>query len=139
MAESDLNGLIQTALAGMDPKRVENSADPGTPDINYTTGWIESKFMKSWPVRHGPLRVPHYVREQRGWHMGRRHAGGRVHVVIQVVHEVFVFDAADAAQHLGFDWNREAMVSAALLHMPRWDGRAFRNFVNRCDNDRAGR
>lgn len=129
-SETDLNGDVQRALRGLDPCRVENAVGPGTPDINYSGGWIEDKFLRTWPKGENTLvRVPHYKPEQRAWHVKRRCAGGVVHVVIEVVGEVFVFDAAVAAQHLGFITRRQ-MYNLAELSMRKWDGDAFRKYVD---------
>jgi hypothetical protein len=39
----------------LDPQRVENSLDNGTPDVNYTHGWLELKYLDAWPRRPGTL------------------------------------------------------------------------------------
>lgn len=133
MAEHELNGRVRTALKGFDPRRNENAVGPGTPDINFTGGWIEDKWLPSWPVRAGTVvKVPKYIKEQRSWHIRRRAAGGIVFVVIEIGDErtgdVLVYDAADAARGLGF-WTKDAMIKRAMLHMHPWDGRKFRKFI----------
>lgn len=138
MAEKNLNDRILEALAGRDPMRVENAVGPGTPDIEYIGGWIESKQLPDYPKKAKTVvRVDHYVRGQRGWHMRRRAAGGRVHVVIEVARDVYVFDAYAAAQHLGIDWTRRDMVEHAAVVMSPWDYATFRGFITRCDIDRS--
>jgi hypothetical protein len=138
VAETNLNGRVMAALKPWDPRRVENAVDPGSPDIEYIGGHIEDKHVRSWPKRADtPLRVPHYVPGQRAWHRRRRLAGGRVHVVIEVAGEVFVFDAALAAEGLG-SWTREEMSKHALLHMPVFNQDRFRDFIRTCNADRAG-
>lgn len=136
MAERDLNDRLRAALAGWDPVRVENAVGVGTPDINYVSGWIESKQLPEWPKRpETPVRVEHYVPAQRGWHVKRTSAGGRVHVVIEVADTVMVFDARLAAQFLG-DWTKDEMLRNALLVMRPWDKRTFRAFIQECDKSR---
>lgn len=142
MAEVNLNDRVMQALQGFDPCRVENSVGTGMPDICYIGGWIEDKVIDRYPQRAtSVVRVPHYVREQRAWHMRHRGAGGRCHVVLEVYYDasVYVFDARDAAMHLGVDWRRAELASYALALMHPWDRIHFRNFIIRCDNDRAGR
>lgn len=130
MAESDLNAWIQRALRHRDPVRIENAVGPGTPDIEYIGGWIESKMLPDWPKRKDTIvRVRHYVPEQRAWHVKRRTAGGRVHVVIQVASDVLVFDGKVAAQGLGF-WTREEMNRYAVLAMYPRDAGWFRRFID---------
>lgn len=133
MAEHELNGRMRAALKGYDPKRVENSVGPGTPDVNFIHGWIENKWLDAWPARTGTVvKVPKYKKEQRSWHTQRRAAGGTVFVCIEIGDEtkgdVLVYDAAVAARGLGF-WTREQMYLNALLHMHPWNGRVFRNFI----------
>lgn len=136
MAERNLNDRVMDALRGFDPMRVENAVGPGTPDIEYIGGWIEDKQLKAWPSRADtPVRVPHYTTQQRAWHSCRRRAGGRVHVVIEVARDVFVFDAADAASGLGH-WTREQMERRALLKMSPWNRETFRKFIVQCNADR---
>lgn len=138
MAETDLNKRIMSALAGWDPHRVENSVGPGTPDIEYIGGHIESKQMPSWPKRvKTVLRVPHYVPEQRAWHVGRCSAGGRCWVVIEVDRDVFVMDGIVAAEHLGLDFTKWDMLHQSLLVMRPWSKRAFREFIEKCNKDRG--
>lgn len=130
MAESDLNKRLQSALSHRDPVRVENAVGPGTPDIEYVGGWIESKLLKQWPKRLDTIvQVRHYVPEQRAWHVKRRKAGGRVHVVIQIGDDVLVFDAMDAAQGLGF-WTRAEMNRIAVYVLCPWDAGKFRRFID---------
>jgi hypothetical protein len=133
MAEHDLNTRMRAALKGYDPRRVENSVGPGTPDVNFTGGWIENKWLAAWPVRSGTVvKVPKYVKEQRSWHIRRRAAGGTVFVCIEIGDEhkgdVLVYDAAIAAKGLGF-WTKDQMLKNAMLHMHPWNGRQFRSFM----------
>lgn len=130
MAESDLNDRLRGAIRHRDPVRVENSVGPGTPDISFIGGWIESKFLPRWPKRANTVvQVRHYVPEQRAWHVKRRTAGGVVFVVIQIANDVLVFDAMDAAKGLGF-WTREEMNRIAKCVMYPWDAGKFRRFID---------
>lgn len=130
--ETDLNHKIQHAIRHLDPVRVENVVGPGFPDIEYIGGTIESKLIQRWPKRVDTIvRVPHYRPDQRAWHVKRRKAGGRCHVVIQVDTTVFVFDAFIAAQGLGF-WTRQQMASHCKWMSNPWDGEQFRRFIDAC-------
>ncbi len=127
--EGSLNKLIQHALRDLDPRRVENVVDPGTPDICYVGGWVESKYMTAWPLRADrPVRVLHYRPDQRAWHTRHCQAGGVCHVVIQIATDVLVFNAQWAARHLG-NMDRDNLEAAALLLMRKWDANAFRAFI----------
>lgn len=119
--------------------RVENAVGPGTPDINYDAGWIESKRLKRWPVRIDTVvRVPHYVPEQRAWHVKRHTAGGLVHVVIQIGTAILVFNAFEAAQGLGF-WTRREMFARAKFISDPWDAERFRRFIDEVVRDHRGK
>lgn len=139
--EQKLNDKILAALAGWDPQRIENCCGEGYPDINYINGWIEDKQVEEWPKRADtPLRIPHYTAAQRGWHMRRRKAGGRVHVALWVreTDAYYLFDAYRAAQHLGIDWTKQDCGSNCMwMSAPGWSPRAFRAFIEQCDRDRA--
>lgn len=136
MAEKNLNARVMDALRGFDPVRIENAVGPGTPDIAYIGGWIEDKQLEAWPVRADtPVRVAHYTPQQRAWHSRHSRAGGRVHVVIEVARDVFVFRGDEAASGLGH-WNREQMFARAQLYMCPWNREKFRQFIVTCNADR---
>lgn len=87
--ESSLRRLITKALssAGADVMPVENTARPGTPDINYclkgVEGWIELKDEWSKTLR----------KAQVIWIRNRLKAGGNVIIVYRLEHySLAVFD-----------------------------------------------
>lgn len=132
MAETDLNKRICAALRGLDPIRVENPAFPGTPDINYRDGWVESKQLDALPKRASTIvAVPHYVPEQRSWHIRRQAAGGTIWVVLDVraTGETYVWHGREAAQFLGVCWTAADMLSQASLFMNPWRANCFREFI----------
>lgn len=58
--------------AGLDAGSVENSAGPGTPDVQYVGGWIELKWIENWPKKAGtPVVIPHFTPQQRCWAIRR--------------------------------------------------------------------
>jgi hypothetical protein len=132
--ETDLNKRICAAIKDRDPRRCENTVDPGTPDIHYVNGWIEDKQVR-FPSTPGLIiKVDHYHSGQRGWQVRRRRAGGLCHVAIEDSRTgwCYVFDALDAAQHLGIDWTERDMRMFASYFSKRWDGRAFREWLLSC-------
>jgi len=78
---------------GLDPRRVENVAGPGHPDVNYAGGDMELKALAEWPQRpESPVTVPTFTGEQAGW-LGRRwQAGGLSWLAVRVDREWFFFD-----------------------------------------------
>jgi hypothetical protein len=101
MCEAALNARVMKALKFLHPVRVENSACPGTPDINYLHGWIEDKWIPTWPHRETIVRCDHFTAQQRVWHTLRSLAGGRTYVMLQVERDYLLFEGKVAAEVLG--------------------------------------
>lgn len=114
---------LRPVIKRLDPVRVENFlSPPGTPDVNYTDGWIELKYMPRWPPRGGPLRVDHFTREQRAWLTRRSYAGGRVFLILRVGEpEWLLFEGAVAAMRLGLATRDELyqLCVARWVRLPR--------------------
>jgi hypothetical protein len=129
--EAGLNGRIQRALSGRDPVRVENAVGPGTPDIYFIAGWIESKRLPAWPKKaDSVVKVPKYVPEQRAWHVRHRHQGGVVYLAIEVESTTFVFDASRGRPIPG---NDDALTNArqgAVRRVHHGMEKAFRKFID---------
>jgi hypothetical protein len=136
--EQLLNDDLMEALAGWDPRRVENLVAEGTPDINYIGGWIESKVGERPKRAATTLSLRHYTREQRGWHMRRCRAGGRVHVVLRVGDATMAIDAYKAAQHLGIDWTYQDCATNCAWMCAPWNPVGFRKFIEGLNRDRGG-
>lgn len=130
--ERRFNDQLKEALRGLDPQRMENAVGPGTPDISYAAGWIESKFVRDLPKRATSIvRLDHYTPQQRAWHVRRRMARGRVHVAVRFgeTGETFAFDALKAAQHLGVSWTADACRAEAEVYLKHWSADAFRRLL----------
>jgi hypothetical protein len=117
-SEKSMWGELRPLLKGLDPVRVENMVQVGTPDINYTLGWIELKYEPNWPKRGGPLRVDHFTKEQRAWITRRVAHLGKVFLLLKVAEEWLLFEGTTAALHLG-DSDKETLYELALVHWPR--------------------
>ena len=93
--------------AGLDAVSVENSAFPGTPDVNYDGGgdrhgWIELKQLSDWPDREETdVRIDCFTPQQRVWILRRWLAGGKVFLLLQVGKDWLLFNGDDAALRLG--------------------------------------
>lgn len=114
--EASMRATVLQALAPLDPIPVENTARPGTPDVNYLRGWLELKQISQWPVYSStPVRVRHFTFQQKLWIQNRIHAGGIVHVVLKVRFTWLVLNGMYAYHHLNIA-TREELVDAAVLY-----------------------
>lgn len=104
---------IIAALKTFDAISVENSAYPGTPDVNYVEGWLELKWVRDWPVNGGIVTIDHFTPQQRVWLLRRQLAGGNVFLLLQVAQRTWMlFDGATAAEYVGRA-NRETLENVA--------------------------
>lgn len=82
---------------GLDPIRVENAVDRGTPDVSIVTGWVELKYLRAWPVREDtPVRLPKLEAHQAAWMARRWAAGGPCWLLVRVADALCLFAGADA-------------------------------------------
>lgn len=100
MSEQSMWNRVRTALRGLDPVRIENTCELGTPDVNYVEGFVELKQVKRYPKRGGVIRVKHYTEDQKTWAIRRHHAGGRVFLFLKISNEWLLFKGHIAAEKL---------------------------------------
>ena len=113
MSEQHMRGRVVRALRSVHAVAVENPALPGTPDINYVEGWIETKWLRDWPTNSTTrVKIDHFTPQQRVWHVKRRLAGGTCWVLLQCKKEWILLDGAVAALHLN-QTTREELISLA--------------------------
>jgi len=124
MSESDLRGKLTSKLKKLDAVSVENPACPGTPDVNYIEGWIELKWLRSWPVRSNTnITIEHYSKEQRLWHRKRGFRKGNCWLLLQCRLEYLLFYADVAAQNIG-KCTREQLIDLTVKYWSKgmkWD------------------
>lgn len=101
MSEATMWSRVRTALKGLDPVRVENKIEAGTPDVNYLKGWVELKSVPHAPVRGGVLTIEHFTPQQRTWLTRRRWAGGNAYLLLKVSNEWLLFLGEVAAETIG--------------------------------------
>lgn len=92
--------------------RVENPADPGTPDVNWCMdgieGWVELKQAKNWPKKKDTdLNIKHFSTKQKVWLTKRSFSGGRIHLLLKVSTDWLLFKGIDAAKHLNSSTKEE--------------------------------
>ena len=97
-----MRSRVTKALKPLDGIAVENPVRPGTPDVNYVEGWIELKWLRTWPVNADTVvQVKHFTSQQRVFHLRRRQAGGRSFVLLQCRREWILLLGEVAALNLG--------------------------------------
>lgn len=129
MAEKDQRRRVVDALAALDAVSVENPAYPGTPDVNFIEGWVELKWLRSWPVREEtPVKLDHFRPEQRAWLRRRHRLGGNVWLLLQCRREWLLFDGTTAATHVGHVTRQD------LIHLAHryWDAGLNQLELQRC-------
>jgi hypothetical protein len=99
---------------------VENPTHPGTPDVNYTLGWIELKWMKRWKnnAHRSPVLIEHFTPQQRWWLRKRWEAGGKAFLMLQVGREYLLFTGDVAAEHVGLV-PKGKLVEVAYKYWPK--------------------
>lgn len=119
MAESDQRGRVNRALRSLDAIAVENKAYPGTPDVNYIGGFVELKWLRSWPRNcdESAVLIPHFTPQQRVWLKRRWRRGGRCWLLLQVRAEWLLFDGLTAGQAVG-RISRPELVERAHRYWP---------------------
>ena len=83
---------------GLDPQRIENVLAKGTPDVNYTLGWIETKYLEAWPKRPDTVVHVHTLedrKEQVVFLLRRWINRGPAWLMLRVARQYMLFAAPD--------------------------------------------
>lgn len=94
MDEAGAYEALKPHIAHLDPQRVENVLSAGTPDVWYTHGAIEMKYLAAWPVRPStPVRIDTLIDrpEQVAWLTRRWYAGGPAWIMLRAVNQYLLF------------------------------------------------
>lgn len=127
MSEHSVRSIVLRALKRYDAMAVENRVKPGTPDVECTLGWIELKFLRSWPKvpNDSAVLLPKFTPQQRVWLLKRSQAGGPCWVLLKVDCDWLLFTGDWAARHLGRS-TKELMLAVAVWRCRnKFDGEAF--------------
>lgn len=101
MSESGMRGKVVKALKPLHAIAVENPCLPGTPDVNFIEGWVELKWIRTWPKGADTVvRLDHYTPQQKLWAYLRRRAGGQCWFLLQCGREWLLLDGVVAAQYV---------------------------------------
>lgn len=131
MTEADVRQVLTEVGRPLHGRSIEARGMIGVPDWNCVTGWIECKLVIRWPVRGGPLRLPHpkRVKAQAIWLLERWRAGGKAHAVLVVGEEWLVLDAPVFFDLAMRGLTRDQLVNRAVRHWPRLDRGELLDFL----------
>jgi len=122
MGEYNYRSTVMKALKRLrsDPQAVENSANPGCPDVECLRGWIELKYASAWPKQTDTVvRIDHYTQQQRNFLRRRWNAGGGAWLLLRVGSrgkvENLLFDGLTANEFVG-RVPRATLVDLAIMH-----------------------
>lgn len=115
MSETSMRAKVIEALRSLDAISVENAVMPGTPDVEFIGGWVELKYVPTWPKRVGTaLAVPHFTPIQRAWLRRRIRRGGKAWLLLRVDRDWMLFRGDVAADILGQSSKDELLVQAEI-------------------------
>ncbi len=117
MTESTLRQNVNRLLRKMhrDPISIENSAYPGTPDVNYADGWIELKSLDRWPPRESSIVRPHHLtQQQKVWLRRRWRISHNAWLLLSVGREWLLFDGETAFHKVGSS-SRSDLIEVAFF------------------------
>ena len=131
MSESDMRGKVVRALRSLDAVSVENKVYPGTPDVNYIGGWVELKWLRSWPrnADTDPVKIKHFTPQQRVWLKRRWRRGGRAFLLLQAGgRDWLLFDGVTAAQIVG-RVTRPELFERALMNWKTFNAKELKEWL----------
>lgn len=117
MSESRYRQMIIADLRILHPVAVENSIGPGTPDINCSLGWIELKWMKSYP-KEGIIKIKHFTPQQRVWLLKRWRNCRGAWLLFKIGQDQFLFDGETASREVGKTLDRDGFIEKSLVYFP---------------------
>lgn len=129
MSEKLLSKKVVKSLKGLHPVPVDNPRKAGTPDVNYIEGWLELKYLKTWPKRVATkVKVRHWTKQQKIWHYLRSSAGGKCFVLLQVGGEYLLFEGGTASLFLN-EACQETMKQLAIKVWQQYPGEELCKFL----------
>ncbi len=99
---------------------VENTVDPGYPDVEMVGATIECKAINAYPVRDTTcLLIHHYTQHQRLWAKRRTRAGGNHSLLLRVDREWLLFKGEPVWKRVGLNATKAELRELAVA---RWNG-----------------
>lgn len=110
--ESDLWRLVKAGFKTVPYHsrliRIESTVGAGLPDIIYcidksVTGWIELKYLPSWPKRSSTIiKLRHFTPVQRLFFKKAADWGDRVHMLLRIEDDIMLLTAQEALYNINF-------------------------------------
>lgn len=128
VSESAMRRELARRMKHLDFRAIENPMVKGTPDVNFIDGWMELKWLKSWPKRQGtPVTIGHFTQHQRLWLRRRWQLGGRCFLTLQIAGEWLLITGADSWEvgHV----SKDVLLSLTVLHTKHWDAQAMHDVL----------
>lgn len=115
--EQQLWSCLAPRLAALHPIRVENILRSGTPDVNYSMGWIELKHHDKWPLDPiWPLVISTMTErpEQMAFLLQRWMLGGLCWLMLRVNRQIMLFPGLEA-------WRvRKGLTRHEMIELSSW-------------------
>lgn len=120
MSEATMRSYLVKKMAEFDAVPIESpTTGKGIPDINYTGGWIECKWLRAWPkgCDTRPVKFEHALsKEQQLWLWRRAKKGGKTWVCAKIGRDWYLWPGDIFRNHNLWDnMTRPEMKSWALF------------------------
>lgn len=131
ISEQSMWSRVRKALKGLDPIRIENRCEKGTPDVNISSGaWIELKIATA-PKKEGVLWIEHYTQHQRVWAIRRNSAGGKVFLLLKISNLWVLLKGEVAAKYLGYTTINQLKEKAEKIWHPKLIDQELREILTK--------
>ncbi len=123
MSEATMRSNLVKTLKPLDALAIESpSTGLGIPDVNFIGGWIECKWLRTWPkgCDTRPVRFGHpLTKEQQVWLWRRETRGGLALVAAQVSRSWFFWSGKHIKENKLWDnMTRPQMIKEAVFYSP---------------------
>jgi hypothetical protein len=117
MSESDMRRRVVKLLKPIGAFPVENPCLPGTPDINHWYGWIELKWVRSWPKRKNTIiRLTDFTLKQKRFLRNRWQGNQDAYLLVQINRTEWFLFKGNTVDPLGQNFNRKEFCNHAFQH-----------------------
>lgn len=117
MSESDMRRKVVALLKPIGAFAVENPCLPGTPDINHWHGWIELKWLRSWPKKSNTVvRLERFTLKQKRFLRDRWNGNKDAFLLIQANRTEWLLYKGNAVDPVSIEYTKEQLCENAYRH-----------------------